>query len=59
MSDWQEEGLPEGFQCEYAPEGHRRCHPAICDCFVDTFPDSPFELHPEVFVVNRPEQEVE
>lgn len=43
-----------GFACEYAPRGRTRCSPAICDCFIDQFPDSPRDLHPEAFVVGIP-----
>lgn len=47
-----ETSLPDAFQCPYAPRGRRRCPPSICDCFVDTYPDDPFGLHPEAFLVN-------
>ena len=43
------------FACEYADKGKTRCDPAICDCFINEFPDSPRALHPEVFVVRWPE----
>lgn len=39
------------FACEYADRGKTRCSPSICDCFIDTYPDSPRDLHPEAFVV--------
>lgn len=45
------------FQCPYAPRGQRRCPEAICDCFVDLYPETPFELHPEAFTVGVPEEE--
>ena len=33
------------------PLGGRRCPEAICDCFVDLYPDDPLGIHPEAFVV--------
>ena len=39
------------FKCPYAQRGESRCSPAICDCFIDQYPDDPFGLHPEAFVV--------
>jgi hypothetical protein len=39
------------FACEYADRGRTRCSPSICDCFIDTYPDSPRALHPEAFIV--------
>lgn len=44
--------IPENFQCPYADKGKKACNPSICDCFVATHPDSPFDLHPEDFKVN-------
>jgi hypothetical protein len=41
------------FQCPYAPPGRTRCWESICDCFIDLYPDDPFGLHPEAFVVGR------
>jgi hypothetical protein len=38
------------FHCPYADEGKSRCD--TCDCFIDTHPDDPFGLHPEDFLVN-------
>jgi hypothetical protein len=46
-----------GFACEYADRGKTRCSPSICDCFIDTYPDSPFDLHPEAFVVRTREED--
>lgn len=43
--------VPEGFQCDYADRGERRCPEWRCDCFVDTYPDDPFGIHPEAFTV--------
>lgn len=43
-----------GFACPYAPRGRTRCLPPICDCFIDSYPDSPFALHPEAFIVGVP-----
>lgn len=43
--------IPADFQCDYAPPGQQACPASICDCFVATHPDSPFELHPEDFLV--------
>lgn len=40
------------FQCPYADKGRRRCAPSDCDCFIDEYPESPFALHPEAFLVN-------
>ena len=42
------------FACEYASAGRTRCSPAICDCFIEQFPDSPSDLHPEAFIVAIP-----
>lgn len=42
-----------GFACPYAGRGLTRCSSAICDCFIETHPDSPWALHPEAFVVGR------
>jgi hypothetical protein len=39
------------FACEYADRGQTRCSPSICDCFIDTYPNSPRDLHPEAFIV--------
>lgn len=39
------------FQCPYADAGQSRCSPAICDCFIEQYPDDPFGLHPEAFMV--------
>lgn len=44
-----------GFACPYAGRGNTRCSSAICDCFIDTHPDSPFDLHPEDFQVVWPD----
>lgn len=44
--------IPSDFQCAYADPGKRACPASICDCFVATHPDSPFDLHPEDFIVN-------
>jgi len=46
--------IPDGFRCEYADPGQRACPPSICDCFVDLYPEDPFGLHPEAFVVMVP-----
>lgn len=42
-----------GFACMYAGMGRRRCPSWRCDCFIETHPDSPFDLHPEAFTVTR------
>lgn len=36
------------------PLGGPRCPESICDCFIDTHPDSPLDLHPEDFAVKVP-----
>lgn len=41
------------FACPYA-RGVARCPAWRCDCFIDQYPDSPFDLHPEAFVVRAP-----
>jgi hypothetical protein len=41
------------FQCPYAEKGQARCPTWRCDCFIDLYPDDPFGLHPEAFVVGR------
>ncbi len=41
----------QGFVCPYADEGATRCPEWRCDCFVDVYPDDPFGLHPEAYVV--------
>ena len=38
-------------RCPYADKGQVRCPPSICDCFWDLYPDDPFGLHPEAFLV--------
>lgn len=38
-----------GFACEYADQGQTRC--SMCDCFIEQYPESPRDLHPEAFVV--------
>jgi hypothetical protein len=43
------------FACSYAGKHSARCSPAICDCFIDTHPDSPMDLHPEDFLVLMPD----
>lgn len=43
--------VPADFVCEYADGPGKQC--LMCDCFVLTHPDSPFDLHPEDFVVNE------
>lgn len=40
-----------GFACGYADKGRTRCPAWRCDCFIATHPDSPMDLHPEVFTV--------
>ena len=40
-----------GFACPYARTGQTRCPEWRCDCFIDNHPDSPFDLHPEDFIV--------
>jgi hypothetical protein len=42
------------FACEYAGRGRTRSSSAICDCFIEQYPDDPFGLHPEAFTVNIP-----
>ncbi|MGH3499835.1 MAG: hypothetical protein ACRDQA_02860 [Nocardioidaceae bacterium] len=39
------------FWCPYAEKSERRCPEWRCDCFIDTYPDDPFGIHPEAFVV--------
>lgn len=41
--------IPADFVCEYARRPGQKCD--ACDCFVDLYPDSPFDLHPEAFLV--------
>lgn len=50
MSDCTE--TPPDFWCEHADPGQQRCPEWRCDCFIDTYPDSPFDLHPEAFLVD-------
>jgi hypothetical protein len=45
-----------GYACEYAERGRTRCSPAICDCFIEQFPDTPRSLHPEAFIVGGADQ---
>jgi hypothetical protein len=47
------------FQCPYAEPGQARCHPAICDCFIEQYPDDPFGLHPEAFLVNGHQYDID
>jgi hypothetical protein len=46
----------EPFVCPYAGPGRRKCPEWRCDCFVDLYPDDPFGLHPEAFVVGVVEE---
>jgi len=39
------------FHCPYAEIGYDRCPEWRCDCFIDTHPDSPLDLHPEDFAI--------
>jgi hypothetical protein len=48
--------VTEEFQCPYADKGKKRCPEWRCDCFIDLYPDDPFGLHPEAFVVGRPKE---
>lgn len=43
-----------GFACPYASVGRARCPSWRCDCFVELYPDDPFGLHPEAFIVGQP-----
>lgn len=45
------------FRCDYAPRGQTRCPEWRCDCDVETHPEDPFGVHPEVFVVGKEEGE--
>jgi hypothetical protein len=45
------EQQPDDFQCPYAEPGRTRCPEWRCDCFIDLYPDDPFGVHPEAFVV--------
>lgn len=40
------------------PMGGRRCPESICDCFIEHFPDAPLGMHPEMFIVGKPDSEV-
>lgn len=42
------------FQCPWAEDGEAKCPEWRCDCFIDMFPESPFALHPEAFIVGPP-----
>ena len=44
--------IPESFHCDYAEPGQRACPAWRCDCFVADYPDDPFGLHPEAYVVD-------
>lgn len=41
--------VPADFVCEYASGPGQQCD--ACDCFVLMYPESPFALHPEAFIV--------
>lgn len=41
-----------GYACEYADSGQKKCPASICDCFIDQYPDSPRDVHPEAFIVS-------
>jgi hypothetical protein len=45
-----------GFHCPYAGPYEKRCPEWRCDCFIETHPDTPFDLHPEDFIVGRIEE---
>lgn len=47
--------LPKDFHCPYAEAGKDRCPAWRCDCFVDIYPEDPFGLHPEMYVVHIPQ----
>lgn len=38
---------------DQCPLGGPRCHEAVCDCWIDQYPDSPLALHPEAYVVGK------
>lgn len=42
------------FRCPYADPGKSRCSPSDCDCFIEQYPEDPFGLHPEAFMVMVP-----
>ncbi len=46
-------GRCRGFACGYADRGKTRCPSSRCDCFIETHPDSPMDLHPEDFIVGH------
>ena len=52
MTDTPRSGMRE---CPGMP-GAPRCPETRCDCFIDTHPDDPLGLHPEVFVVTEPKE---
>lgn len=45
-------GTVHPFHCDYADAGQDRCPEWRCDCFVATYPEDPFGLHPEAFLVD-------
>ncbi len=45
------------FHCDYADKGADRCPEWRCDCFIESYPDDPFGLHPEAFIVGGVEKE--
>lgn len=41
-------------QCPFSGLTTKACIASICDCFIEQYPDDPYGLHPEAFVVNPP-----
>lgn len=43
--------------CPFSGYTFKRCAASICDCFREQFPDDPYGLHPEAFIVNPPTEQ--
>lgn len=38
-------------ECPFSGLTFARCQASICDCFREQYPDDPYGLHPEAFIV--------
>ena len=41
-------------RCPFSGLAVKSCVASVCDCFIEQYPDDPYGLHPEAFVVNPP-----
>lgn len=43
--------------CPFSGLTFASCQASICDCFRELYPDDPYGLHPEAFIVGPPQEE--